>query len=107
MASVLRQLYPHSGEHSLRGLYLAHRLHELGHPELPFVYANFVSSWDGRIALRDAHNGQSRLPEALTSGSDFRLLLELHAQATCLITHGGYMRAIAQGRLDDLLSLMT
>jgi riboflavin biosynthesis pyrimidine reductase len=107
MAETLRQLYPHWREHSLRGLYLAHRLHELGRPELPFVYGNFVSSWDGRIALRDTRSGESRLPEALTSGSDFRLLLELHAQADCLITHGGYMRAIAQKRLDDLLQVGT
>lgn len=107
MAETVRQLYPDSREHSLRGLYLAHRLHELGRPGLPFVYANFVSSWDGRIALRDARGGEGRLPEALTSASDFRLLLELHAQADCLITHGGYMRAIAQRRLDDLLQVGT
>ena len=107
MAETIRELYPNSREHPLRGLYLAHRLHELGLPDLPFVYGNFVSSWDGRIALRDARSGESRLPEALMSGSDFRLLLELHAQADCLITHGGYMRAIAQGRLDDLLQVGT
>ena len=107
MAGTIRELYPNSREHPLRELYLAHRLHELGLPDLPFVYGNFVSSWDGRIALRDARGGESRLPEALMSGSDFRLLLELHAQADCLITHGGYMRAIAQGRLDDLLQVGT
>ena len=91
----------------MRGLYLAHRLHELGQPGLPFVYGNFVSSLDGRIALRDPASGQSHLPEVLTSDSDLRLLLELHAQADCLITHGGYMRAIAQGRLDDILQVGT
>src|SRR5262245_46382277 len=107
MAEMLRQLYPDSREHSLRGLYLAHRVHELGVPGRPFVYGNFVSSWDGRIALRDPRSGESRLPEELVSGSDLRLLLELHAQADCLITHGGYMRAIAQGRLDDLLQVGT
>lgn len=107
MVETIRELYPDSREHSLRGLYLAHRLHQLGLPERPFVYGNFVSSWDGRIALRDARSGESRLPEALMSGSDFRLLLELHAQADCLITHGGYMRAIAQRRLDDLLQVGT
>jgi len=107
MAETLLQLYPRSQEHPLRGLYLAHRLHELGRPELPFVYANFVSSLDGRIALRDAHGGESHLPEALMSDSDFRLLLELHAQADCLVTHGGYMRAIAERRLDDILQVGT
>ena len=62
MAETVRQLYPHSREHSLRGLYLAHRLHELGLPERPFVYGNFVSSWDGRIALRDPAAGRAACP---------------------------------------------
>src|SRR5499426_334691 len=107
MAETVQQLYPNWREHPVRGLYLAHRLHELGRSGLPFVYGNFVSSLDGRIALRDPRDGEGRLPEALMSGSDFRLLLELHAQADCLITHGGYMRAIAQRRLDDLLQVGT
>ena len=107
MARTLLQLHPHSREVSLRGLYLAHRVHQLGPPERPFVYGNFVSSLDGRIALRDARSGESRLPEALVSGSDLRLLLELHAQADCLVTHGGYMRAIGARRLDDILQVGT
>jgi len=102
---TVQQLYPHAREALLRGLYLAHRLHELGRTGQPFVYANFVSSLDGRIALRDARTAEGRLPEALVSDSDFRLLLELHAQADCLITNGGYLRAIAARRLDDLLQV--
>ena len=105
MASDLLQLYPDVGQTSLRGLYLAHRLHTLGRPGLPFAYANFVTSLDGRIALRDAASGESRLPQALTSYSDLRLLLELQAQADCLVTHGGYLRAIGQKRLDDILQV--
>jgi riboflavin biosynthesis pyrimidine reductase len=107
VAETLRQLYPDSQEHLVRGLYLAHHLHEISVGGRPFVYGSFVSSWDGRIALRDARSGESRLPEALTSANDFRLLLELHAQADCLITHGGYMRAIGQKRLEDLLQVGT
>ena len=104
---ALQQLYPHVRQTALRGLYLAHGLHELGRPGLPFVYGDFVTSLDGRIALRDSATGESRLPEALTSSSDLRLLLELHAQADCLITHGGYLRAIARKELDDLLQVGT
>ena len=107
MTQSLLQLYPQARECSVRGLYLAHRLHELGRPELPFVYGNFVSSLDGRIALRDPASRESRLAQALTSDSDLRLLLELHAQADCLITHGGYLRAIADRRLDDILQVGT
>ena len=105
MAPTLLQLYPQVRDTPLRGLYLAHGLHELGLPGLPFVYGDFVTSLDGRIALRDPASDESYLPEALTSTSDLRLLLELHAQADCLITHGGYLRAIARKRLDDILQV--
>ena len=102
MAGTIRELYPNSREHPLRGLYLAHRLHELGLPDLPFVYGNFVSSWDGRIALRDARSGESRLTEALTSDSDFRLLLELHAAGTTvvIITHDRDIAALMPRRIE-------
>jgi len=103
-ANVL-QLLPEVKEASLRGLYLAQELHTLGAPGLPFVYGDFVTSLDGRIALRDPVSGESHLPEALTSDSDLRLLLELHAQADCLVTHGGYLRAIARKQLDDILQV--
>lgn len=108
MSERLIQLYPeYAADHSCKGLYLAHRVHELGSREQPFVYGNFVSSLDGRIALRDPARRSSHVPKALTSDTDFRLLLELHAQADCLITHGGYMRAIASGQLDDILQVGT
>ena len=107
MAPTLLQIYPQVRETRLRGLYLAHHLHELGLPGRPFVYGDFVTSLDGRIALRDITSGESTLPEELTSESDLRLLLELHAQADCLVTHGGYLRAIGRKRLDDILQVGT
>jgi riboflavin biosynthesis pyrimidine reductase len=82
-------------------------VHKPGTAEAPFVYGNFVSSLDGRIALVDASSGVSYLPEGLTNPNDFRLFLELQAQADCLITRGGYMRAIAAGRPDDILQVRT
>ena len=105
MAATLLQLFPQVRETSLRGLYLADELQTLGVPGLPFVYGDFVTSLDGRIALRDPVSGESQLPEALTSDSDLRLLLELQAQADCLVTHGGYLRAIARKQLDDILQV--
>jgi riboflavin biosynthesis pyrimidine reductase len=108
MTARILRLYPGpTQEAALAGTYLTHRVHTLGTPAAPFVYANFVSSLDGRIALKEPGAGASHLPETLTSGNDFRLLLELQAQADCLITHGGYMRAIAEGRLDDILQVGT
>ena len=105
MAATLLQLFPKVEETSLRGLYLAQKLHTIGAPGQPFVYGDFVTSLDGRIALRDPASGESHLSEALTSDSDLRLLLELHAQADCLVTHGGYLRAIARKQLDDILQV--
>jgi riboflavin biosynthesis pyrimidine reductase len=90
---------------SLKGLYLEHRLHELGNPGSPFVYANFVSSLDGRIAVTDSGGSAKEALAGLTSPNDFRLFQELQAQADCLITHGGYLRALAEGRLGNVLQI--
>ena len=89
----------------LPGLYLDHRVHELGTQSHPFVYANFVSSLDGRIALADTQYGDTYIPKHLMTSSDFRLFMELHAQADCLITHGGYLRALATKRLGNILQV--
>ena len=108
MAARILRLFPGPPqEAALAGAYLAHAVHRLGSAAQPFVYADFVSSLDGRIALDDPGSGESRLSAALRSDNDFRLLLELAAQADCLITHGGYLRAIAAGHLDDILQVGT
>lgn len=105
--SILR-LYPMpGGEVPLKGCYLAEHVQELGSRKNPFVYANFVSSLDGRIAIEDTGKDVSHVPSELTSAHDFRLFLELQAQADCLITHAGYLRAIAEHRLDDILQVGT
>ncbi len=106
MKKNLLRLYPQSGEKSaVNGLYLAHQVHKLGATESPFVYANFLSSLDGRIALEDVSQSTTYIPRHLTTASDFRLFMELHAQADCLITHGGYMRALNKGRLGNILQV--
>ena len=106
MPNKLFRLYPDPPrEVSITGLYLAHRIHELGRPGSPFVYANFLSSLDGRIALEDTQQGNSYIPKHLTTASDFSLFMELQAQADCLITHGGYMRALSEKRLGNILQV--
>jgi riboflavin biosynthesis pyrimidine reductase len=105
MSKTVQRLYPPPHETvSLRGLYLALHLHELGSPENPFVYANFLSSLDGRIALED-EAGVAYLPKSLTTPDDFRLFQELQAQADCLITHGGYLRSLQAGKLGNILQI--
>jgi riboflavin biosynthesis pyrimidine reductase len=106
MQNNLLCLFPQFCENvSIEGLYLAHQIHKLGTAEAPFVYANFVSSLDGRIALGDIDQGLSYIPKHLITASDFRLFMELHAQADCLITHGEYMRALSEGRLGNILQI--
>ena len=105
MSGTVWRLFPPPYEAvDLHGLYLGLNLHRLGAPGRPFVYANFLSSLDGRIALEDAA-GTPHLPKRLTSAADFRLFLELQAQADCLVTHGGYLRALAAGRLGNILQV--
>jgi riboflavin biosynthesis pyrimidine reductase len=106
MQKKLLRLYPQPGENcTITGLYLAHQVNKLGATESPFVYANFLSSLDGRIALEDVTQSTTYIPKHLITASDFRLFMELHAQADCLITHGGYMRALSKGRLGNILQI--
>ena len=106
MQKKLLRFYPQPADYcAIKGLYLAHHVHSLGTPELPFVYANFLSSLDGRIALEDISRSITYIPEHLTNVTDFRLFMELHAQADCLITHGGYMRALGENRLGNILQI--
>jgi riboflavin biosynthesis pyrimidine reductase len=105
MSQKIFRLYPPPFEEApLRGLYSRLNLHCLGTPESPFVYANFLTSLDGRIALEDA-KGETYLPKSLTTPNDFRLFLELQCQADCLITHGGYLRSLAANRLGNILHI--
>lgn len=105
MTTMIQELYPAAGERPLTGTYLDDDILARGTPEKPFVYANFVSSIDGRIAIVEAHSGTSYTLDDLASGADWRLFQELQAQATCLVTHGGYLRDLAARRLDDILQV--
>ena len=99
-------LYPEFGvSEPLQGLYLRRELLADRNRARPFVYANFLSSLDGRIALREDGHEHYELPENLKSDEDFRLFLELYAHADCIVTHGGYMRSLAAGRLGNVLQL--
>ena len=110
MSKNVIRLYPASGESvPLKGLYLRQEKSALeniqGNKARPHIYANFLTSLDGRIALRDADAEHYQLPSQLKSDEDFLLFLELYARADCIITHGGYMRALEAGRLGNVLQL--
>ncbi|MFL6714113.1 MAG: RibD family protein [Sulfurifustis sp.] len=102
----IQELYPNPGAtRPLEGTYLAQELARLGTRGDPFVYANFVASIDGRIAIVEADTGESYVLEDLANSHDWRLFQELQAQADCLVTHGGYLRALAQRKFDDILQV--
>ena len=86
----------------LEGLYLNERMPPPAAGVPAMVYANFVTSLDGRVAVTNSQ-GASRLPDGLTNPRDWRLFQELQAHADCLVTHGGYLRAFACGRLGNVL----
>lgn len=102
--SVLR-LYPTPAEtRPLAGLYLAERLPAQG-ARGPFVYTNFISSLDGRISQPDPGSDRRRVPPAIANPHDWRLYLELLAQADVLISSAAHLRAVVAGRRHDLLAI--
>lgn len=101
MKSLL-QLFPQpGGERPLEGLYLQHRLDDRARLGKPLVYANYIGSLDGRIAL--AQDDRLIVPPSLANPRDWRLFLELAAQADVLITSGRYLRDFADGKAQDIL----
>ena len=88
---------------SLLGCYLAHKLHQRGQNGRPFVYTNFITSLDGRIALAASGRDTHQVPPAIANPRDWRLYQELGAQADVLITTARYLRQLAIGEAQDML----
>ncbi|MFP4648490.1 MAG: RibD family protein [Halorhodospira sp.] len=86
----------------MRGLYLNLPLPQ-GRGESPWIYANFVTSLDGRISLDN--EGGCRVPTWLTNPRDWRLFQELAARADCLLTSGRYLRELEAGYAQDALPI--
>jgi len=99
---VLR-LYPApSKQVQLQGLYLGLGMRRIG-STAPFVYCNFLSSLDGRIALSGPDGDKSWVPREIANPADWRLYQELAAEADVLITSARYFRQFAEDRAQDLL----
>lgn len=98
----LSQLFPTAATVSLAGLYLAHDLRRLA-GDHSFVYANFVTSLDGRIAIPDMAKGGMKVPLNIANARDWRLFQELAIQADLIITTGRYLRDYAAGKAQEIL----
>lgn len=101
------ELYPHpSGERPLAGLLLSHELrqHEAARGR-PFVYANFIASLDGRIAIPHPTRPGLMVPKSTANERDWRLFQEMAAQADLIISSGRYLRDWADGRAQEILQV--
>jgi len=91
------ELYPDSGnKHALQGLYMGQVLEHPRRSQIPFIYSNFISSLDGRIAVPGPDRNSHQVPEAIANPRDWRLFQELAAQADLLITSARYFRQAAE-----------
>jgi riboflavin biosynthesis pyrimidine reductase len=99
------QLYPlPAQELPLHGLYLGHHVRQsamvLGRP---LVYANFVTSLDGRIAIPGPTGSGLVVPKQVANSRDWRLFQELAVQADVVISSGRYLRDYASGHAQEIL----
>lgn len=93
----LRELYPGAGRVPLHGLYLCQDLRRRVPAAGAYIYTNFITSLDGRIALVRADTGELGVPQQTANPRDWRLLLELAAPADAIIVSGRYLRQLAAG----------
>ncbi|MGD8614860.1 MAG: dihydrofolate reductase family protein [Gammaproteobacteria bacterium] len=90
------ELFPQPGaRRALQGLYLKQLLETPGPRDGPFIFSNFISSLDGRIAIPGPGRSSHQVPPAIANARDWRLFQELAAQADLLITSARYFRQVA------------
>lgn len=98
------QLFPQpAAEHALEGLYLAHDVRRHAAAERAYVYTDYVTSLDGRIAIPREDGPGSTVPAAIQNDRDWRLFQELAVQADIIITSGRYLRDYAEGKAQEIL----
>lgn len=104
MTNDILQLYPVNGtHHKLDGLYLSQNIRQQKCRGDVFIYSNFITSIDGRIALPAADKKTRQVPSVIGNTRDWRLYQELAAQADLLITSARYFRqAEAHEEQDNL-----
>ncbi|MFC2053511.1 RibD family protein [Chloroflexota bacterium] len=102
--SIIRLFPLPNVELPLKGLYLSHNLRDKKRDSgESFVYSNYVTSLDGRIAVPHPTKAGMVVPDQITNPRDWRLFQELAVQADILITSGRYLRDYAEGRAQEIL----
>ena len=101
---TVTQLFPKTATFPLKNLYLNHSLRQIAQrQERPYIYANFVVSLDGRIAIPHPTKPGLKVPENIANERDWRLFQELAAQADLIISSGRYLRDWVDGRAQEIL----
>lgn len=107
MSHGLTRLYPTPvAEVEHAGCYLNTPLVPEGHDGL-FLYTNFVTSLDGRIAIVPRGGEREVVPKQSANARDWRLFQELAGHADVLITSGRYLRQLRAGNAQDVLPVGT
>ncbi len=105
MSEGVVELYPQAGkERKLAGLYLQQDLRHQDQGSIPFVYANFISSLDGRIAVPRS-DGSLAVPDNSSNPRDWRLFQELAVQSDVMLSSGRYLREYEDGRAQEILKI--
>lgn len=107
MSEPVTRLFPTPAEETpLNGLYLRQNIRKQAEPtNRAYIFANFVTSLDGRIAVAAPGESKASLAEAVTNPRDWRLFQELAVQADLLITSGRYLREYASGARQEILQV--
>ncbi len=107
MDEPVLQLYPlPARERPLEGLYLAHNLRQRAEESGEcYLYSNFITSLDGRIAIPHPTKPGLVVPKATANERDWRLFQEMAAQADVIISSGRYLRDWADGRAQEILQV--
>lgn len=96
MEKDILELYPNPGQrHALDRLYLQQISRLKTNSDQPFIYSNYITSLDGRIALPGAGRTTHQVPPAIANPRDWQLFQELAAQADLLITTARFFRQTA------------
>jgi riboflavin biosynthesis pyrimidine reductase len=102
-AAITRLYPPPATDCPLEGLYFRQELRPGKGAEKPFVYSNFITSLDGRIAIAQEGRSTHQVPSAIANPRDWRLYQELAGQADILITSGRYFRQSVIEEAQDRL----
>jgi len=93
----LRMLHPTAIRVPLSGRHLCEDLRSRLTESGAFVYSNFITSLDGRIAIADPATGLLGIPAQIANPRDWRLLLELAAPADAVLLSGRHVRELGTG----------